>query len=63
MRFFTPWLTGAIIVQGSLIVVYVAYLRHVDPVGWGFALVANAVVMMGANVGTEIVRAIESRQS
>lgn len=60
MMFFTPWLTGAIVVHSVWIGLYLLFGRHSDPVGWGFALVANVVMMMLASVGTEIVRAIEA---
>lgn len=58
MKTFTPWIWGAIVSQAVGIALYVALGRHSDPVGWGFVLVANAVVMMLASVGTEIVHAI-----
>lgn len=62
IRSFTPWMWGFILVQSTLLALYLGVLRHQDPVAWGFALVANAVVMAAANLGTEIVHAIRERK-
>ena len=60
MTFFTPWLFGALVANTTFVVLYITIGRNLDPVGWGFVLVAVVTAQMLASVGTEIVFEIRS---
>ena len=63
IKTFTPWMWGAVVVNSVWIALYAAIGRHIDPVGFGFLVVATVTVNMLASAATEIVHAIKNTRA